>query len=72
MLTGYYQKKRKASKKTRERYQNLSEENENKKHYAYACERYRNLPEDEKQRLVEYIKNFLNTKNKDCLHQVTP
>ena len=71
MLTGYYQKKRKASKKTRERYQNLSEENENKKH-QYACERYRNLPEDEKQRLVEYIKNFLNTKNKDCLHQVTP
>ena len=42
MLTGYYQKKRKASKKTRERYQNLSEENENKKH-QYACERYRNF-----------------------------
>ena len=74
MLTGYYQKnKENLSKKVRERYQNLPEEEKDKRH-QYA--RYRNLSEeekvkkhqygrgwhknnveDEKQRLVEYIKN---------------
>ena len=38
-------------------YQNLSEEDKNKKR-QYVCERYRNIPQDEKQKLVEYRKNF--------------
>ena len=28
-----------------------------KKKQQYGCERYKNLPEDEKQKLVEYRKN---------------
>ena len=43
MLTEYYQKyKERFSKKARERYQNLSEEEKNKKR-QYTRERYRNL-----------------------------
>ena len=38
-------------------YQNLSEEDKNKKR-RYVCERYRNIPQDEKQKLVEYRKNY--------------
>ena len=44
-------------KKTRERYQNLSKE-ENGKKRQYGCERYKNLSEDEKQKPVEYRKNY--------------
>ena len=42
-------------KKARERCQDLSEEEKNKKR-QYGRERYKNLPKDEKQRLVEYRK----------------
>ena len=41
--------KTKLSKKVRERYQNLSEEEKDNKH-QYARERYRNLYEEEKER----------------------
>ena len=41
----YYQKKRKTSKKSNERYQDLSKEERNKKQ-DYGRERYKNLPED--------------------------
>ena len=43
ILTGYYYEiKERLSKRYRERYQDLSEEEENKKH-QYTRERYRNL-----------------------------
>ena len=58
MLTGYYKKKlqKKAlQKKACEKY--LSKEERNKKR-QYGREQCRNLPEDERQRLVEYRKNY--------------
>ena len=52
MSTGYYQKnKENFSKKVRERYQNLSEEEKDKRH-QYA--RYRNLSEEEKVKKHQY------------------
>ena len=46
MLTRYYQKnKERLSKKAREKYQNLSEEEKDKKR-QYVHERYRNLSEE--------------------------
>ena len=54
MLTGYYQKsKEMLSKKARERYQNFSEEEKDKK-CQYARERYRNLSEEEKEKKHQY------------------
>ena len=44
-------------KKVRERYQDLSTEEKNKKR-LYACERYKNLSESKKQRPVEFRKNY--------------
>ena len=44
MLTGYYKKQRKDSKRTRERYQGLSKEQKSK--HQYPCEHYRNLSEE--------------------------
>ena len=70
MLTrGYQKNKERFSKEAGERFQNLSEEEKNKKR-QYPRERYRNLfeeenkkryknlLEDEKQRLIEYIKKL--------------
>ena len=57
MLTGNYQKnKERFQKKVLERYQNLSEENENKNH-QYPREWYRNFLGDKKQKLVKYTQN---------------
>ena len=42
-------------KNTLERYENLSNEEKEKKR-QYCCERYNNLPEYERQKLVEYRK----------------
>ena len=53
LSAGYYQKQRKASKKACDRYQDLSEEEKNKRQ-KYGCKQYNNLPGVEKQRLVEY------------------
>ena len=53
MLTEYYKKQRKVSKKARERYQNPSEEEKNKKH-QYAFEQYRNLSEEETTKKRQY------------------
>ena len=44
-----------------ESYQNLSEEEENKKQ-QYCHEQYKNLPEVEKQRLINYRKKIGNVK----------
>ena len=50
MLTGYYKKNiEKLSKKACERYQNLSEEEKDKKR-QYTSERYRNHSEEEKEK----------------------
>ena len=46
--------KRGFKKKARQRYQNFSEEEKNKKQ-QYACERYRNLPEDEKKKKASSV-----------------
>ena len=55
----YYQKNKEKveKKKSRKRYQNLSEEEKNKRQ-EYGHERYKNLSEDEKQKLVEYRKRY--------------
>ena len=56
-LAKYYRdNKKRLQKKTRERYQSLSEE-ENEK---YGLERYKYLSEDEKQNLVEQSKSIAN------------
>ena len=58
LSAGYYKKnKEKIHKKSRKRYQNLTEEEKNKKQ-EYGCERYKNLSEDEKQKLVECRKRY--------------
>ena len=56
MLTEYYQKAKKGFPKRRERYQDLSEEEKERKR-QYGHKRYKNLLEDEKQKLVKYIRN---------------
>ena len=48
---------------TRERYQNLTEEEKNKKR-EYGHKHYKNLSEDEKQKLVEYRKKVLQKAKK--------
>ena len=49
-------------KNARERYQSLSKEE--KKKQQYGCDCYKNLSEDEKNKLVEYRKKILwNEKN---------
>ena len=52
----FYQKYRKGH----ERYRNLSKEDKNKKR-QFTCKWYKNIPEDEKQSLVEYRKNYSKT-----------
>ena len=57
IFAGYYQKiKESAQKIARKGYQDLSEEEKNRKH-QYGRERYRNLPESKKQKLVEFKKD---------------
>ena len=54
----YFQENReRLQRKARERYQNLSKEEKEKK-LEYGCEHYKNLSEDEKQKLVEYRKKY--------------
>ena len=51
-------KQRKASKKMGSvRYQDLAEKEKDKK-WGYGCKQYKNFPEHEKQRLVEYRKKY--------------
>ena len=70
MPAGYYQQaRRSASKKARERYQDISEERyarerytklskeEKSKKQENGCKQYKSLPEHEKQKLGEYRKN---------------
>ena len=49
---------KKDCKKARERYQNLSKEEKEKK-WQYGRKRYKNLSEDEKSKLVGYRKNII-------------
>ena len=52
----YYQEnKERLQKRALERYQNLLKEG---KKWQYGHERYKNLPEDEKEKLVEYRKKY--------------
>ena len=61
----YYQnKKERLQKKACERYQNFSKVEKEKKP-QYPHERNKNIPEDEKQKLVEYRKKIYNEKK--CL-----
>ena len=54
----YYQtNKESLQKKDRERYQCLSKKKKEKK-WQYGCTQYKNLPEDEKEKLEEYRKNY--------------
>ena len=60
----YYQEnKERPQRKARKRYQSLSKKDKEKK-WQYACELYKNLPQDEKQNLVEHRKkNYKMRKN---------
>ena len=52
----YYQEnKERLQKRALERYQNLLKE---EKKWQYGHERYKNLPENEKEKLVEYRKKY--------------
>ena len=58
MVNKYYQKnKEKLQNEARERYQNLSEE-KNEKKCQYHRDRTKNLSEEEKQKKVEYMGNY--------------
>ena len=58
MVNKYYQKnKEKLQNEARERYQNPSEEEKEKK-CQYHCDRTKNLSEEEKQKKVEYMGNY--------------
>ena len=50
-------KPKKGYKKRSQKISNLSEE-ETEKEQQYGCKQYKNFPENEKQRLVEYKKNY--------------
>ena len=53
----YYQEnKERLQKKSRERYQNLSKHK--KKQHDHGHEHYKNLSEDDKSKLVQYIKKY--------------
>ena len=57
MTTNYYQKHiKKLQKEARERYQNLSEEEKQKKG-QYHCERNKNLSEEQKKEKFQYMRN---------------
>ena len=47
----------KGFKKAHKKYQDLFEDEKNKKQQN-GCERFKNLPEDEKQKLTEYRKKY--------------
>ena len=66
-VTCYPKKQRKASRKAHQKYKILFEEEKNKKR-QYGFERYKNFPEDEKQKLVESRKNIKHGKIK-MLHK---
>ena len=54
----YYQNnKERLQKKARERYQSLSKEEKEKKQQD-SCEQNKKVPEDEKQKLVDYRKKY--------------
>ena len=57
--------KKETQKKFHEGYQNLTEEERNKKR-EYGCERYKSLSEDEKQRLVQYRKIYYEMRKNNC------
>ena len=61
-------KPRKVSKKAREWYQNLFEEEKNKKR-NYGRKGYKNPPEHEKQRLIKYRKNIIKYGKIKPLHK---
>ena len=64
MVSKYYQKnKEKLQNEARERYQNLSEEEKEKK-CQYHCDRTKNLSEEEKQKKVEYMGNYYLSRRK--------
>ena len=60
----YQQDKESLQKKAREKYQNLSKE---KKKQQYGCEPYKNLSEDEQNKLIEYRKNIIEAE-KTCYY----
>ena len=55
----YYQEnKERPQKNARERYQNLSKEDKEKKKQEYDCECYKNFSEDEQNKQVDYRKKY--------------
>ena len=59
---GYYQNnKDRLREKARDKYRNLSEQENNKKR-EYGKNRYHDMPEEKKQRLKEYQKNYRESK----------
>ena len=53
----YYQNNKDYKRNARKRYLSLSKKEKRKKR-QYGSERYKNLPEDKKQRLVKYRKKY--------------
>ena len=58
MTNKYYQKhKERLRKEAHEKYQNISEEEKDKRQIRVQ-ERYQNLPKEQKQKLLEYMKHY--------------
>ena len=58
MTNKYYQKhKERLRKEAHEKYQNISEEEKDKRQIRVQ-ERYQNLPKEQKQKLLEYMKLY--------------
>ena len=58
---------KKIQKKPHDKHQNLSKEDINKEQ-QHSCKQLKNLPEDEKQRLVEYSKKIIKHGKKTLFH----
>ena len=58
----YQNNKERLAKKAHERYQSLSKEEEQIKQ-QHGREQYKNLPENGKQKLVDYRKKYITRKN---------
>ena len=63
----YYQEnEERPQRKAHKRYRSLSKKDKEKK-WQYACELYKNLPQDEKQKLVEHRKKYYKMRKNTLL-----
>ena len=66
MTNRYYQKKKKKKnlERKQKKYIKVFQKNKKTKSEKDVWEIYQNLPEEQKQKLLEYVKNYYTTHNK--------